>query len=560
VRSDRATIAELAGVFAGFVAVALVHLRVVAAPLSRLTTHLVPDRGDALFNLTILRWTAHQWSLGLPDLWNAPFFFPTRSALTLSDHLLSPALIFWPLEALVGPIAAYDLLVLISFPATALGMYWMLRKSGTTRGAAWVGAAAATWAPFRWMHLGHLQILLMPLVPVVLWTFDRLLVERTARRGVVFVTAYALHVTGGCYVAFMTHLPMGVIAVQRVVTERWRDIPRKAWIVLAATTIASLGLAVAVFVPYLKSSRDDARTRGIGEITANAATATSFLTASTRNRYQPLDLIEDTTRRAQRRQRGEQSLFPGLVAAVLAPLGLVAWWRRKPSRDAEHDNRHRWQRGLLIGGAASLVLAFATPYLAAAALLPGLSGMRVPARFLAVAWPALALLVATGADALLLLLPSPVVRRTAIPALLAAMAIAESPAHVGWIRTETAGEIPAIHRWLATPAASNVLAILELPLARDARAAQAMFRGGAHWKPIVNGYSGYEPRAFLEIAGSFERFPGPAAFEILRRRGVSHVLVPELAGRAAWESASLGSDLDLERDEGGWRLYRIRAR
>jgi hypothetical protein len=531
---------------AAFTAATAIYLRPFAAMAG---DHLLPDRGDPLFNLYILQWTARQWSLGFADLWNAPFFFPATATLTLSDHLIGPGLLFLVVDRLVGnPIATYNLLLAAAFPATGVATYWFLRRSSASVSGSLIGAAALTFAPFRWMHLGHIQILLMPLTPLVLWTFDRLLVERTVQRGGLFLLTYLPHLAGGCYIAYMTHLPLAVLAFTRLWREP-RDFLRLRTLALLGTVALVCGAAIAgLFLPYARAAERQQRERRAPEISTNAASAKSFFTTSHRSRYQPLDLIQPEHRR---RSRDEQGLFPGIAAVLLAPVGLVAWLKSRRSR------RHAaWEAALLVGAAVALVLTFATPYLLAARVLPGLSGMRVPARFVAVAWPAFALQVALGADAL----QRPLGRRlrSLLAALLFALVlVAEAPRPVRWVKLETPAEIPALHHWLGSPEASAVQAVVELPLQRNALGTLAMHRSTVHWKPIANGFSGYQPPTFIELADSFRRFPGAPAFAILRRQGITHLMAPRLRGRETWEREFLGREIELTRSEGGWRLYRV---
>jgi hypothetical protein len=46
-----------------------------------------------------------------------------------------------------------------------------------------------------------------------------------------------------------------------------------------------------------------------------------------------------------------------------------------------------------------------------------------------------------------------------------------------------------------------------------------------HWKPIVNGYSGYFPESFLDRVRAMRSFPDDVAMAQLRRDGVRYVVV-----------------------------------
>jgi hypothetical protein len=86
-----------------------------------------------------------------------------------------------------------------------------------------------------------------------------------------------------------------------------------------------------------------------------------------------------------------------------------------------------------------------------------------------------------------------------------------------------------------------------------------------HWTPLVNGYSGFTPPAFVERAELLRHFPDEAAIALLHELRVSHVVVhlgryrsprrerveERLAARPELELLETGPD--------GERLYRLRG-
>jgi hypothetical protein len=231
-------------------ALALVYLR----PIWRVFANsLAPSAIDPLFSVYILKWVAHQIHAGLPNLWDANFFYPTRGTLALSDHMLGPALeIAW----LRNTVAGYNLLFFSSFVLSGVATWWVLRRSGLSGPAALLGGAAFAFSPFRMSHLNHLLVLIMQWVPLTLWSWDRLLAERTARRGAVFLLFYGLQVTAGCYLAYMIHVPMLAILASRSAAIGWRRLLSPASLrVLVPVAALALAALVAVFLPYVQLAR-----------------------------------------------------------------------------------------------------------------------------------------------------------------------------------------------------------------------------------------------------------------------------------------------------------------
>jgi hypothetical protein len=99
------------------------------------------------------------------------------------------------------------------------------------------------------------------------------------------------------------------------------------------------------------------------------------------------------------------------------------------------------------------------------------------------------------------------------------------------------------------------------PAADVYRNAEYVLASTEHWRPLVNGYSGFTPPGFAQRAEILRRFPDEAAFAELHRLGVTHVAV-HLARyrepRRVLLAESLDSRSDLERLEtgpAGERLY-----
>jgi hypothetical protein len=81
------------------------------------------------------------------------------------------------------------------------------------------------------------------------------------------------------------------------------------------------------------------------------------------------------------------------------------------------------------------------------------------------------------------------------------------------------GEPPAVYRWLA--AAPFPGAIVHWPLANDPDI-EHTFRSTAHWKPILNGYSGFGPPRYHELGAMLARRPiPPSAWARMEDMGAS---------------------------------------
>ncbi len=224
-------------------------------------------------------------------------------------------------------------------------------------------------------------------------------------------------------------------------------------------------------------------------------------------------------------------LRPLAVAAAFVTLRLVIAGRsRSPLADMARRAVQALCRRLGDSGAYALLLAVASLWLAlgprcglyAAAhrLVPGFDLVRVPSRFTTLTMLALGVLAGLGLDRL---------RRRGWRVALSVVTAAEFTA-VPLDARPYAIETPAIDRWLA--AQPGPFAVVELPVAdpRDeARAARLhstyMLHSMAHWRPIVNGYSGHTPARHDLLFRRLASFPDEASLGELEALGVRYAVV-----------------------------------
>jgi hypothetical protein len=152
-----------------------------------------------------------------------------------------------------------------------------------------------------------------------------------------------------------------------------------------------------------------------------------------------------------------------------------------------------------------------------------LHGLRAPARASVLALLFLGVLAGGGGS----LIAGPLGRRPriALSAVFAAILLLEY-----WVAplrlVPYPNSAPPLYAWLATQPPGVVA---EFPMPRPkglpGREFVYAYMSAFHWKPLVNGYSGYYPPSYLDLLDRVESFPGPAAIEALRNAGVTYLVV-----------------------------------
>jgi hypothetical protein len=151
-----------------------------------------------------------------------------------------------------------------------------------------------------------------------------------------------------------------------------------------------------------------------------------------------------------------------------------------------------------------------------------LQGIRAISRFGYVGLVAVAVLAAYGFAHLRSWLGSTTARTAVSLLVLALVTIEPLAAPIGYSRF---GGIPKIYERLAGERDAIVVE-LPLPIPRGIFFnAQFMLNSTVHWKPLVNGYSGFVPASYYQHYQQLGDFPSAASISALRQIGVTHAFV-----------------------------------
>lgn len=489
--------AVAASTFAYVLLTAVIGREILASPGGG----IAHDAGDPLLNAAILTWNARHipWT----DAWfQFPIFYPTRDALMLSEHLLGVSVLSTPLYWMSGdPLVTYNLTLLLTFPLCALAMYALVQRLTRSAAAAFLAGLAFGFAPYRVAHLPHIQMLAVFWAPLALLGLHAHLETGRRRWLALFGVSWMLQGAANGYFLVYFSVLVGLWVLWFVVARgRWRDLANIA----AVAAVAALAL-VPMLLRYSAMHARHGFERGVGEVTFFSADAAAILCASPELTFWGwLDVACGP----------EGELFAGLTLVALCGIGAVAAARRSAITGF-----------YFAAAAATWILTLGpfprllgTKFLSQAPFLwlmelPGIAGLRVPARF----WmmTIICLIVAMG------VLMADVLKRRSRRAAAAIVAAAAFGFVIdGW----TAIPVQAAPDAAPNPGLLRGTTTLELPLGDVGRDAAPMFRAVTGGWRTVNGFSGYEPAHYapLRLAASVE---DDALLIPFLRRGDLHVIV-----------------------------------
>jgi hypothetical protein len=443
------------------------------------------DRPDGRLNTWILAWDVHALTHAPSRLFQAPIFHPLPDALTFTENLILPALLAAPAILLGTPILGYNLVLLGSAIVSGLGAQLLIRRASGDRLAAFVGGAAFAVGAHRWFRLSHLHAEVTLFLPFVLLAFDRFWERPTLRRGLLVGLLLALQGLSSIYLGAIAAVALAVAIGAAVAAGLGlRSLTR-----LTAGLLLGAALLAPVAWPYLRMRAFQGVEFTLADQANYATNLLSYAASSTRL-YGPISgrhLDTDAARDA---------LFPGLALLLLGIAGLA----RAP------------RRFRFVACAASLVAIVISlgPETAVYRFLYEhvvlFHGIRALSRFSLI--PVLALSVLAGFAlagrwrAALLALPLLLVESCHAPLRLA-------PYHPP---SEAA-------RWLA----GQDGAVASLPLGPE-QDTDVMLQATAHFRPLLNGDSGFIPRPYDRTLELLEGSTSADGLRYLRAVGVRHVV------------------------------------
>ena len=475
------TAGELAASVLGYA----VLLAVMSWPLVRDLAHTGPmDRPDGRLNAWILAWAGPTLFTHPGRLFDAPAFHPSKDVLAFSENLLLPAAVVAPLQWLSGPVLAYNVALLGSLLLSGLAAQLLVRRASGDRLAAFAAGAFFAAGPHRWTRLAHLHAQVTLFLPLALLALDRFWERRTLRRALAVGLMLALQGLSSVYLGAITATALGTaVLVALFGGLRPLELGRLA----LAMLLAALALWP-VTSPYLRMREFQGQEFTLETVSIYAATLPSYVAAGTQ-------LWGPLSQRLADPARVRDTLFPGFAALALGVAGLASAPRR--------------YRTVAVAASAVAVLFSLGPETAFYRVLHEhlllVRGVRALARFALV--PTLALSVLAG-------LALAGRSRLAVLAALAAMMLESSNLP---LRLERYDGADAASRWLA----GRPGAVLVLPLAENDT--RVMLDGLAHRRPLVNGDSGFIPRAFDRAMELFEHGLDAEGLRFLRAVDVRDV-------------------------------------
>ncbi|CAO0820175.1 membrane hypothetical protein [Desulfarculales bacterium] len=225
-------------------------------PLADNLSNAVNDYGDPLLNSWILWWDCKALTTPGLSLFNAPIFYPSPLTLAYSEHMLANALLAAPVVLAGGDaILAHNMVFLLSFILAGLGAYLLGWELTGSRGAALICALGFAFAPFRFGHLGHLQLQTAQYFPLVLLYLHRWVKEPRWSYAGLWGLFWLLQILSCGYYALFISLALGLFFAYYALRGGWWRQGRR-WRQVAAVGLTVGILVLPLFLPYIQVKKN----------------------------------------------------------------------------------------------------------------------------------------------------------------------------------------------------------------------------------------------------------------------------------------------------------------
>ena len=496
-----------------FVLLAVVH----TWPLTTDPSHLSRvDSADGSLNIWAIGWVAHALTHHPSQLFDANTFYPERGTLAFSESMIVQGVMAIPVIAAGGSVVlAYNLVLLTGFVLTGLAFCLLVWRWTGSWSAGLIAGSLAAFNAHVLVRMTHMQTQHPEFIAVMLFALDRLLSSKRTRDALLLGGAFALHGLTSIYLlVFSIWLLIFAVGARAV---EWLRAGAGAIVRLALAGILGALLLSPYLYAYWRVHAADGFERGVAD--EYSGSLADYLATAGR--------VHAWWSTPYGRQAASYA-FPGVIALGLVACALVF-------RETRRDPRVRMSLVAAIGCIAVSLAPRLPFYPLLHRAIPMFWIVRVQSHIAQIVLLMVAIVAGYGVAAIQRRISNPRMWAAAASVLFVLVNVEVLRAPVGWARFNG---IPPAYDALITEQGA---VIVELPFPLPSQwflSTPYMLNSTRHWKPMLNGYSGFRPPSYLRSYDAVAKFPADESLIALHALGVTHVVLHRSAvGQAVFDAA-----------------------
>jgi hypothetical protein len=238
-----------AGLLYAALSIAFFGRGVLRHPTSSVVGSFGADQGVFIWSLA---WWPHAITSGINPLLTDRVYAPEGWNLAWTTVIAGPSLLMWPVTALFGPVASYNILALAAPALAALCAFLFCRELTDRTGPALAGGLVFGFSTYMAAEtLNHVNLALVFPIPLAAYLFTRHARRRIGDRAfAISMTATLLFAAATFLETFLTMTAAGIVAVLLGFAAGPATLRRRLVRTSALTAIAYVG-ALVLFSPYL---------------------------------------------------------------------------------------------------------------------------------------------------------------------------------------------------------------------------------------------------------------------------------------------------------------------
>ena len=516
------------------------------------------EENDGRLLAWTLAWDDHKILTDPLTIFQANIYYPNTNTLTYSEHGIGISLLALPAYILSNgnPIIGFNFVMLLSYFLNAYFTYLLVKYFTKRRAAGIIAGIIYGFCSYKILNFGHLQnmvIFYMPMLVLLMYKyFDTKKIKFLIGIGLCLL----LQSLSSWYHMIFIFLLFGIFGLFFIYMKK---LTRKDFIRFGVMLIPVFLVILPFALPYFAFNKENQSAYKIDDLKTYSADFGGYLLPSP-NTFLGSQVLPKLG--ITKKSWWENFNFIGYIALILSIISVVSI--KKNEKGKWRVKLDKTKSIFVICGAVFFVLSFGPflrfndvttriplPYYLVFKFLTPIRFIRAVARFSTVVFLMISILSGFG----YLKLEKKLKKKSLSIVLLALTSIFIMLEYYPFNDYRTFADVsvvPEIYKEVKENSDVKAIAVLPIDVGPFVTTGY-IYWAGYHLKPIVNGYSGYEPPTYANYRSLITQFPDSLSLAKLYGIGVTHiVLTPEFKGSLS------DTYLTLVKEAEGYKLYKIK--
>ncbi len=516
------------------------------------------EENDGRLLAWTLSWDDHMILTDPVHIFQANIYYPNANTLTYSEHVIGISLIALPAYILSNgnPIIGFNFVMLLSYFLNAYFTYLLVKYFTKRRAAGIIAGIVYGFCSYKVLNFGHLQDMVIFYMPLLLLFLYQYLNSRKIKYLVGIGLCLLFQSLSSWYHMVFVFLMLGIFLAVFLYLKR---LTKKDIIRFGVMVIPVLIVILPFALPYFAFNKENQSAYKLNDLKTYSADFGGYLLPSPNtfigSKVLPKLNITKTS-------WSENFNFIGYIALVLSLISVIS-----VRRTSKYGFNVSFDKSKFIFVACALVFFIFSlgpflrindvtsriplPYYLVYQLLTPIRFIRAVARFSTVVFLMISILAGYG----YLKLESKLKKKSLSLVLLGLVSVFIMLEYYPFNDYRTYADVsvtPEVFKEVKENSDVKAIAVLPIDVGPFVTTGY-IYWAGYHLKPIVNGYSGYEPPTYSYYRSLLTQFPDSISLAKMKSIGVTHIVTtPEFKDNLST------TYLDLVKDTEGYKLYKIK--